>query len=256
MKIGLVLSGGGVKGAAHIGTLKAITELGIKIDQISGTSAGAIVGALYAAGNSWEIILKIFKQTTIFDISKIAYRKPGFIDTNKFEKNLEHYLTDNSFEKLNIPLTITATEIKNGKLKAFDQGKLIHPILASSAFPGILTPIKIDGALYFDGGVVDDFPVSYLMDSCDYIIGSYSNPLSEISMEALEHSYQVLLRAFEINLYHQAQKKFHQCDTLLCAQELSRYNAFSMRSIQNIFELGYQEAHKKLLEVQQRLVSF
>ena len=252
MKIGLVLSGGGAKGVAHIGLLKAITEQGIKIDQISGTSAGAIVGALYAAGHSWEVILEFFKQTTIFDISKFAYGKPGFIDTNKFEKDLRHYLPENSFEKLNIPLTITATEIKSGKLKAFQHGELIHRILASSAFPGVFTPIEMDKGFYFDGGVIDDFPVGYLMDSCDYIIGSYVNPLSEISMNSLEHSYQVLLRAFEINLHHQAKKKFHNCDMLICPQDLSHYTTFSMRSLNNIFELGYREAHQELLHFQQK----
>jgi NTE family protein len=96
MKIGLALSGGGIKGIAHISTLKAINEQGIKIDQISGTSAGAIVGALYAAGHSWEDILEFFTQTSVFDISKFAYGKPGFIDTIKFEKDLRHYLPDNS----------------------------------------------------------------------------------------------------------------------------------------------------------------
>lgn len=255
MKIGLALSGGGIKGIAHIGTLKAINEQGIKIDQISGTSAGAIVGALYAAGHSWEDILEFFTQTSVFDISKFAYGKPGFIDTIKFEKDLRHYLPDNSFEKLNIPLTITATEIKSGKLKVFQQGELIQPILASSAFPGVLTPIEIDGAFYFDGGVIDDFPVEYLMDSCDYIIGSYANPLTDISIASLEHSYQVLNRAFEINLHHRAHKKFHNCDILICPQDLSHYTTFSIRNINNIFELGYREAHQQLLHFKNKLES-
>ena len=252
MKIGLALSGGGAKGAAHIGLLKAITEQGIKIDHISGTSAGAIVGALYAAGHSWEVILEFFKQITIFDLSKFAYGKPGFIDTNKFEEDLRQYLPGNSFEKLNTRLTITATEIKSGKLKAFQEGDLIHRILASSAFPGVFTPIKMDEGFYFDGGVIDDFPVGILMDSCDAIIGSYANPLSAVSMNSLEHSYQVLLRAFEINLHHQAKNKFHNCDVLICPQGLSQYHTFSITSIQNIFELGYQEAHQQLLQFHQK----
>jgi len=248
MKIGLALSGGGIKGVAHIGTLKAITEQGIKIDYITGTSAGAIVAALYAAGNSWEVILDFFTKTSIFSLNRFALRKPGFIDTIKFENDLKLYFPDDSFEKLNIPLTITATEIESGNPKVFNSGQLICPILASSAFPGVFTPIEINGVFYFDGGVIDDFPVEYLTATCDYIIGSYANPLSEMSVDSLKYSYQVLNRAYEINLHHHVYNKFNNCDIFICAQELSQYGTFSMRSAEKIFEIGYKEAKKELLQ--------
>lgn len=248
MKIGLALSGGGIKGVAHIGTLKAITEQGIKIDYITGTSAGAIVGALYAAGYSWEVILDFFTKTSIFSLNRFALKKPGFIDTIKFENDLKLYFPDDSFEKLNIPLTITATEIESGNSKVFNSGQLICPILASSAFPGVFTPIEIDGVFYFDGGVIDDFPVEYLPSTCDYIIGSYANPLSEMSIDSLKYSYQVLNRAYEINLHHHVHNKFNNCDIFICAQELSQYGTFSMRSAKKIFDIGYKEAKKELLK--------
>ncbi|RMB64205.1 patatin [Dokdonia sinensis] len=248
-KIGLTLSGGGIKGVAHIGTLKAITEAGIKIDYITGTSAGAIVGALYAGGYSWEVILDFFLKTSIFNLSRFARRKPGFIDTIKFENDLRLYFPDNSFEKLNIPLAITATEIESGNLKVFDSGELICPILASSAFPGVFTPIDIDGFFYFDGGVIDDFPVEYLAEKCDYIIGSYANPLSEMTVDSLKYSYQVLHRAYEINLHHHVHNKFNDCDVFICPQELSQYGTFSMRSGKKIFEIGYTEAKKQLEKI-------
>ncbi len=248
MKIGLALSGGGIKGVAHIGTLKAITEQGIKIDYITGTSAGAIVASLYAAGYSWEVILDFFTKTSIFSFNRFALKKPGFIDTIKFENDLKRYLPDDSFEKLNIPLTITATEIESGNSKVFNSGQLICPILASSAFPGVFTPIEIDGVFYFDGGVIDDFPVEYLTDTCDYIIGSYANPLSELSIDSLKYSYQVLNRAYEINLHHHVHNKFNNCDIFICAQELSQYGTFSMRSAKKIFDIGYNEAKKELLK--------
>lgn len=246
MKIGLVLSGGGIKGAAHIGTLKALTEMGITIDYISGTSAGAIVSSLYAAGYSWEFILDYFTQTSIFNISRFALRKPGFIDTLKFQNDLQKLLPHNAFEKLNIPLTITATEIESGHLKAFDSGELVRPILASSAFPGVFTPIEIAGTYYFDGGVIDDFPVEFLTDTCDYIIGSYANPLSETSIDSLKYSYQVLNRAYEINLHHHVHDKFNDCDIFICPQALSQFGTFSMRNAKKIFDIGYEEAKKQL----------
>lgn len=244
--IGLALSGGGIKGVAHIGTLKAITEQGIKIDRITGTSAGAIVGALYAGGYSWEVILEFFTNTSIFNLSRFALRKPGFLDTIKFQNDLERYFPEDSFEKLTIPLTITATQIESGNSKSFDSGRLIRPILASSAFPGVFTPIEIEGIYYFDGGVIDDFPVEYLVDTCDYIIGSYANPLSEMTVDSLKYSYQVLNRAYEINLHHHVHNKFNNCDVFISPQELSQFGTFSMRSAKKIFEIGYEEAKKQL----------
>ncbi|MFT5861682.1 MAG: NTE family protein [Flavobacteriales bacterium] len=244
--IGLALSGGGIKGVAHIGTLKAITEQGIHIDRITGTSAGAIVGALYAGGYAWEVILEFFTKTSIFNLSRFALNKPGFIDTIKFQNDLELYFPEDSFEKLNIPLTITATEIESGNSKAFDSGKLVCPILASSAFPGVFTPIEIEGIYYFDGGVIDDFPVEYLVDICDYIIGSYANPLSEMTVDSLKYSYQVLNRAYEINLHHHVHNKFNNCDVFISPQELSQFGTFSMRNAKKIFEIGYEEAKKQL----------
>ena len=244
--IGLVLSGGGIKGVAHIGTLKAIAEKGIKIDHISGTSAGAIVGALYAGGYSWDVILDFFTKTSVFNFSRFALLKPGFLDTIKFQNDLELYFPEDSFEKLSIPLTITATGIESGHAKVFDSGNLIYPILASSAFPGVFTPIEIDGVFYFDGGVIDDFPVEHLVGKCEYIIGSYANPLSEMSVNSLKYSYQVLNRAYEINLHHHVHNKFNNCDVFISPQELSQFGTFSMRNATKIFEIGYKEAKKQL----------
>lgn len=113
----------------------------------------------------------------------------------------------------------------------------------------MFTPIDIDSIFYFDGGVIDDFPVEYLSGKCDYIIGSYANPLSEMSVDSLKYSYQVLNRAYEINLHHHVHNKFNRCDVFICPQELSQYGTFSMRSAKKIFDIGYDEAKKQLEKV-------
>src|SRR6056297_1530301 len=97
MNTGLVLSGGGVRGVAHIGAIKALGEFGIRPSHIAGTSAGAIVGALYAGGCNWEEILDFFKTTQIFSIKKYARSKPGFVDTEKFYDHLKSYLPEDNF---------------------------------------------------------------------------------------------------------------------------------------------------------------
>ena len=111
MTIGLVLSGGGMRGAAHIGAIKALEEHGIFPTHIAGTSAGAIVGALYAYGYDWEDILKFFRGINILDIKKFALNKPGFIDAEKFYPGFKTYLKNDDFSFLKKQLIITATNI-------------------------------------------------------------------------------------------------------------------------------------------------
>lgn len=246
MKIGLTLSGGGIKGVAHVGLLKAFDEYNIKPAFVTGTSAGAIVGGLYAAGYDWETILDFFRKTSIFKLSRYARSKPGILDSLKFANDLATYFPEDSFETLQLPLSITATTVISGEQHIFNSGSLIKPIIASASFPGVFTPIDIDGTLYFDGGVIDDFPVEPLVQNCDYIIGSYVNPLSAMSITALKHSYQVLNRAYEINLHHRVKNKFDMCDILVCPDELSKFGTFSMRNVERIFQIGYASACEAL----------
>ncbi|MEL6917683.1 MAG: patatin-like phospholipase family protein, partial [Bacteroidota bacterium] len=156
-KIGLVLSGGGHRGVAHAGAIKALEEYGISPNLISGSSAGALVGALYAADYKPEEMIKVFKNLKIFNISRYARKKPGFVDTNSFHGFLAAYFPENSFKFKKKELFITATDLVNAKIKVFTQGNLINSILASASFPGVFTPMSIDNCLYADGGILDNF---------------------------------------------------------------------------------------------------
>ena len=98
MNTGLVLSGGGVRGMAHIGAIKALEEHGVKPNYIAGTSAGAIVGALYAGGYGWETIFDFFKSIDLFSINKYALNKPGFVDTEKFYDRFTPFFPQDDFD--------------------------------------------------------------------------------------------------------------------------------------------------------------
>ncbi|MBT8394175.1 MAG: patatin-like phospholipase family protein, partial [Bacteroidia bacterium] len=171
MNLGLVLSGGGVRGAAHIGAIKALEEFSIHPTHIAGTSAGAIVGALYAYGYSCKEMNSFFKKVQILDFKKYARNKPGFIDSEKYYSIFTEYFPIDDFSILKKKLTITATDILEGTLKAFSRGELIKPIIASATFPGLFAPIKINDSYYIDGGTLNNFPVELVSDSCDTIIG-------------------------------------------------------------------------------------
>jgi NTE family protein len=243
MKIGLALSGGGVRGVAHAGVIKALQERGIRIHQISGTSAGALVGALYAKGIDVEEIFRFFEKSNLFDPRKFAFRQAGFINSSVFIDHLASYIPENSFDSLEIPLTVTATDLNAGKLKIFKEGDLYLPILASAAFPGIFTPVEIEGNTYVDGGVLNNFPIN-LLEGCDLKIGSYVNKV-DLSKQKFKHSYDVAGRAYTINQYQQDKAKFSQCD-LLIEPDLFNYGLFSFKAMKDIFQIGYETASQGL----------
>lgn len=247
MNLGLVLSGGGARGAAHIGVIKALEENGIFPTHIAGTSAGAIVGALYAAGVSWSEILNFFKTIPIFNTNRYAYNKPGFLDTAKFYDDLKKHFPKDDFDTLKKPLFITATNVIDGTLEIFSKGQLIKPVIASASFPGVFTPTEINGSFYIDGGTLNNFPVEPLKNECDKIIGVYVNPLKKIRIEDLKHSYSVVERAFKIKVASESMLKFPDCDLIIYPEALINYGAFGMNNIDTIFNLGYTTT-KKVLE--------
>lgn len=203
-KVGLSLSGGGAKGFAHVGALKVIDSLGIKIDYVAGTSMGAIVGGLYAAGYSGKEIEKVVMETDFYSI--IANEK-NRQDTPFFNKSVEKYLLTvpvkkgkinlvpkaistgqknlyllkdlfsrvegvEDFSKLPIPFMCIATNLETGALKIFEHGNLVNSIMASSAFPSLMDPVKIADSLYIDGAVTVNYPSKQLKDKgIDIVIG-------------------------------------------------------------------------------------
>ena len=203
-KIGLVLSGGGAKGLAHIGVLRVLEEQGIEVSYIGGTSMGAIIGGLYATGYNAHQIDSIFK-TTDYDAliqdyiprsSKNFYEKrndelyaltlpfdkmrigiPRALSKGLYNFNLISRLTHNvrhikDFNKLPIPFLCIATDIETGQQVLLNKGSLPQAIIASAAFPSLYMPVEIDGKLLIDGGVVNNYPIQEVKNlGADIIIG-------------------------------------------------------------------------------------
>ncbi|PWK25732.1 patatin-like phospholipase family protein [Maribacter polysiphoniae] len=204
VKIGLVLSGGGAKGMAHIGALKVIEEAGIKIDYISGTSMGAIVGGLYASGYSASQLDSIFRSIDFTSLindnlprsAKTFYEKEdseryainlpfnnfklsvpqGFSGGqniyNELVKRLYHVKDIHDFSKLPIPFVCIATNVETGEQIKLDKGYLPEAIMASGTLPSLFEPTTIDGKVLIDGGVVNNYPVEEVKKmGADLIIG-------------------------------------------------------------------------------------
>lgn len=238
MKIGIALSGGGARGFAHLGVLKALEEMNIKVASVTGTSAGSIVGAFYAYGYEPEEILGIISGTGILKSVRPAWSWTGFLSLDGFREVLKKYLPENSFESLKLPLTIAATEIRLGKIVYFSKGELITPIIASSSIPAVFNPVTFEGNVYIDGGIMDNLPVRPLIGKCDFIIGVHTNPVSQKFdiKNAKEVTMRSLLMAINVN---STASKSH-CNAVIEPPELGAYSPLDVSKAKEIFDIGYQ----------------
>lgn len=251
--VGLVLSGGGYLGVAHIGAIKALEEMGIHPTTVSGTSAGALVASLYAAGYSWQEMFEFFDNLELFSFSfnKFTLLKPGLIDTIKFYDEFKKYFPEDNFSALKKRLFIVATNMISGQARIFYEGPLIKPLLASGAFPGIFTPVEIDGVLYSDGGITNNFPTEPLAIYCEQSVGVFVSPLESSNHDSLNSTMAVTQRAFTILRAQASIKKFSDCDVIIAPMALRKYSFLKKDSTEEIFELGYQETLKKLKNLEQ-----
>lgn len=245
-KFGLTLSGGGAKGAAHIGVLKAIEERGINIDIISGTSAGAIVGSLYAHGYTSDEILEFYLSTSIFKAGFLTWKKAGILNTDAIGKLLEPLIKVDSFESLKIPMFIVATDVEHARQRVFHSGPLIKPILASSSFPGIFAPVKINDGLYSDGGILNNFPVELIRQKCNHLIGVNVQKVDYVDRRKLKSTFSLIQRVFTISTRSSSLVKYHDCDVVISPSELSNYATFNMFKMKKMYKIGYDEASKQL----------
>jgi NTE family protein len=244
-EIGLVLSGGGVRAIAHVGFLQVLLENNIVPTKVSGTSAGALVCALYAAGYKTEEMLSFFKQTPLLKLSLYALNKPGIMDSEKYIAFFKNFFPEDSFESLKIPLTVTATNLLNGKLDYFNKGQLIKPLIASCALPPIFSPIEVNGNLYSDGGVLNNFPIEPLKKSCPQILGSFVNPIEEINKSEINSSLKLMYRVYHIGLDANNIKKFTECNYVFSPKDIDKVGVLDSNSIDKAFEIGYDYAKKE-----------
>lgn len=240
--IGLVLSGGGIRGAAHVGLIRALLEHGIRPRMVAGASAGAVVGALYGAGHSPDAMLEFFRELQPTDVRRVTLRKPGLLDSMSFEELFRRYLPDDRFEALQCKLSVVATDLLTGRATVFESGPLVLPLLASGSVPGVYSPTVIGERWYVDGGVVDNFPVRLLKGRCDAIIGSHVSPLAEANAGDFDSALDVARRAMDIGMYAQAHDRFGECDVMVVPVGLPDYSIFDSGHIPEIEAAGYSAA--------------
>jgi NTE family protein len=242
---GIVLSGGGARGYAHAGILKALNESGIYPDVISGVSAGAIVGALYADGKSPEEIYESFAgDNSIFHYVRINVPGTGFWRAAGLRENLSKHMEAETFEELELPLYIAATDLNRGEVVYFNSGKILEKVIASASIPLLFEPVNIEGRLYVDGGVMDSFPVSPIQDCCKRLIGISLNPIHP--EKDFRNMFRIAERTFRLTVSSNISPKIEQCEMVFEPEELGKYGLLDTTRGREMYELGYDSARKIL----------
>ncbi len=243
MKIGIALGGGGAKGFAHLGVLKALGEKGIKPDMVSGTSAGSIVGAFIAAGKEPEEILELVKKHRFIDFAKVTLPGGGFFTLDNFEKLMEKLLPAREFSDLKLPFYASVTNLYTGKVEYKNDGPLIPVIKASCAIPVLFTPVRLDGQMYLDGGILDNLPYTPLAGKCDRIIVVNVNSGSE-GVERLGSLKGAALRAFEIIANRDSENAKCNCSLIIEPPGLGKFKILDTSHADDLFEIGYNHCNQ------------
>ena len=251
MKTGLVLSGGGARGICHLGVIKALEEFGVTIDFISGTSSGAITGALYSYGYKPAEIVNMIASTSFARSLRFAWAWTGLLSLEGLKELFLKFIPENSFEALKIPIVVAATDIKKGKIEYFTKGELIPAILASSCVPAMFNPVLLNGGLYVDGGILDNLPVKAIQDKCDFIIGSHCNFIrSEVD---LKNFRAVIERSLLMAISGNTTVSKTLCNILIEPPEVGKYSGFDLGKATEIFDIGYHYTKENFTADQFRL---
>jgi NTE family protein len=242
--IGLVLSGGGARGFAHLGLMQALNEAGIFPDIISGTSAGALAGVLYADGYSPKEILHLMSTGSRLDFMRPALPREGLLQIGGIIKILKSCLRAKTFEELKIPLFVTATDLNNGRAEYFSSGNLIDPVIASASIPVLFQPVLINDIYYVDGGVLDNLPLKPIENKCRYLIGSFVNPVGY--MEKCSGLINIAERTFMLSMSKEINEKAKKFDLFVAPPELRNYKILDPEKAEDLFKLGYRATKDKL----------
>ncbi|MBD5378953.1 MAG: patatin-like phospholipase family protein [Bacteroides sp.] len=251
-KLGLALSGGGARGFAHLGAIRAIEEVGLKPDIVAGVSAGSVIAVLYGAGISVDDIMSAFTDRKFSDFANVNLRinaNQGLFDFSKFKNFIAEMVAPYvNLEDLPIPTFVGVTDFDHGVPTEFHNGNIADAVAASCSIPICFRPQIINGVSYVDGGVLRNMPSWIIRSRCQRLIGVNCSPLlsTDTSNDSL---LEIAMRAY--NLMAKANQAFDMdmCDLAVETLQLANYKVFNLKEINKVFISGYATMKKALKEV-------
>lgn len=243
-KIGLALSGGSVRGAAHLGVLEVLEREGIRPACVAGASAGSVVGALYCAGMPLPEIARLSHQLHWSQVGRITRPRLGFFDISRLESYMDQLLQGRTFDQLSIPFAAVAVDILRGQVVVLRQGPVARAVRASCALPGAFTPLEDGDRLLVDGGLINNLPVSVVQEmGADYIIA-----VDLAGMEETHTPPRNLLEMWGLTFYTLVGFTHSQAGLADCLirPDVSRFNFVDFSQVEALIEQGRQAAEAAL----------
>ena len=257
-KIGLALSGGGALGFAHIGAIQALEEHGVKPDFISGSSMGAIIGAIYCAGYSPAKIMRIIQAEKLYKLDKLMspnlnFKQKGLSSHATLRTTLKELIPHDCFDSLEIPFAVCVTNITSGTYEYYYSGKgIVEYVVASASIPGVFDPVVIKNTTYVDGGVLNNLPAEILhQKGCDYIIGVDVLPFLPIEKKSI---LDITLWSIRLMQHSNTQNGIKYCNWLIESNAIEKYNEFEFDKYKEIYQYGYKamteyiHSHPEMIE--------
>lgn len=243
--LGYALGGGGSRGFAHLGALRVFESFGLKPEVIVGTSAGALAGVFYADGFAPEEIAELFDRKAFKEFVELTIPRTGIFKSTEIAKFLKGNLRSSKFEQLHIPFQAVATDWQNARTVVFSEGdNLVDAVVASCSVPLVFSPIEIDGIPYVDGGLLKNFPVSIIRESCRYVIGVNVSIMT--SLQEKVNLKTTAERVFKLMSNANTMIDRKLCDILVEASSVEKYFMFDLRNMEKIMEFGYIAASNEM----------
>jgi NTE family protein len=234
---GMVLSGGGARGLAHIGVYKALIEAEIKPQVLSGSSMGALIGALIAAGYTPDELIEVVSNGAKAKMFEAQIPKLGISSNAPVRKLLKELLPE-KFEDLTLPFYVSTTNLTTGENKMWSEGNLIDAVMASTCIPIAFSPIEIEGMQYVDGGLSKNLPASTIRHMCQTLIGSHANYIDKsIKLKSLT---EIMERCFRIAIYNTVRTDIELCDHYVNPPEIRHFSTLNFKNIDEIIDVGYR----------------
>jgi len=244
-KVGLALGGGGAKGIAHIGVLKALQDAHVEVDYVAGTSVGAMVASMVAFNVNLDVVAEIAKNMTLAQITAFKFNKTGFFTADPLKEILIEHLGEVNIEDAPIPLAIVATDINSGEEVIFTEGPLADAVCASASIPGVYIPMQLNGRTLVDGGIVQSVPVQAVKAmGAGVVIASQLGGVG--TYEEPKNVLDVMRNAFDIALSHRTHEETKAADILI-AMDLRDFSiSDNTERYDELCAIGYNTAAQAL----------
>ena len=250
-KLGIALSGGAARGIAHVGVLQALHEHDLHPEIISGCSAGAIIGVLYANGMLPSEIFKLVENKNLYNIIRMRLPDKGMMELGYFKDLLSREIKHNSFEGLQKEFYLSVTNLNKGGCEVIHKGdNLVQFVIASASIPMIFKPVKINDHYYVDGGVINNLPTEAVREKCDVLVGVNVNTVK--FNKSINGIKDVGMRCLDISLREHVQSRLSNCDVII-EPDTSGIGLFELQKAKEIYKSGYNAALNYIETIQKKL---